>query len=461
MIAIPNSVLELAKNTLLTQQAAIQVIGHNVSNAQTEGYVRQVPVLQPIPGATRGPVEATIGNGAIIGGIKRLQNSFLAVQKDQHMALLGREKAQYDMLRQVETIMTEVGETGLADSINQLFASFEQVGVDPTSIAARQEVIARAGLVADILCGRQENLQDLRQQINEQLGDDVREANRLGREIAALNRKVAEATTDAVRNDLKGRREAAMTELSRLTGAYAIQQENDQIDVLIGGRRLVQLNEVIELGLETDPANPGMQRVVLGSVSDPEGLGGSIQGHISARDGEVVTYMARLDTLAQTLADEINALHSAGFDLRGDAGDNFFEYDPDAPASSLNVLSAVADDPHSIAASADSAAPGDGSNAFAISQIRAQGLFASGEFNVSEFYAGLIGQIGSDAKAAAEMVQARESVVNNLSAHYESLSGVNLDEEAANLLRYQQIYNAATRLVNVSVKMMDALLAIQ
>lgn len=461
MIIIPNNVLELAKNTLLTQQAAIQVIGHNVSNAQTEGYVRQVPVLEPIPGATRGSIEATIGNGAIIGGIKRLQNSFLAVQKDQHMALLGQEKAHYDMLRQVETIMTEAGETGLADGINQLFTSFEQVGVDPTSIAARQEVITRAGLVADVLCGRQENLQDLRQQVNGQLADDVREANRLASDIATLNRKISEATTDAVRNDLKGLREAAMTELSRMTGAYAIQQENDQVDVLIGGRRIVQLNEVIQLELETDPANPGMQRVVLGSAANPEGLGGSIHGHIEARDGEIVTYMARLDTLAQTLADEVNALHSAGFDLRGDAGGNFFEYDPAGPASTLNVVSAVADDPQSIAASTDSSAPGDGSNAFVIGQLRAEKLFSSGDFNISEFYAGLIGQIGSDARAAAEMVEARESVVNNLSAHYESLSGVNLDEEATNLLRYQQVYNAATRLVNVSMEMMDALLAIQ
>lgn len=457
---MPHRVLEMAKSTLLTQQAAIQVVGHNVANAQTDGYVRQVPVLEPIPGATKGPLGSTIGNGAKLGAVKRLQNSFLAVQQDRHMALLGYESARYDILHQVETIMTETGETGLSSAVNELFTSFEQIGSDPTGIAARQETVTRANLVADILSGRRQNLQDLRTQLDDQLTGDVREANRLAREIADYNRKIGEATTDAVKNDLKGLRESAMTRLSELTGAYSIEQSNDQIDVLIGGRRMVQLSEVVELQVQLDPKNPGMHTVALGSVAEPEGLDGKIMGHIDARDGEIVSYIQRLDTLAETLADEINAAHTAGFDLAGNPGEVFFEYDPAAAAASLEVREALAADPELIAAASEAGSPGDGSNASAIAQLRAEKIFSGGQQSISEFYAGLVGQIGTDTKAAAEMVEAREAVVDNLKANYEAVSGVNLDEEATNLLRYQQIYNAATRLINVSMEMMDSLFAI-
>jgi flagellar hook-associated protein 1 FlgK len=458
---MPHSVLEMAKSTLLTQQAAIQVVGHNVANAQTDGYVRQVPVLEPIPGATRGTLGSTIGNGAKLGAIKRLQNSFLAVQQDRHMALLGAETARHDMLHQVETIMTETGETGLGSAVNELFTSFEQIGTDPTGIAARQETVIRADVLADIISGRRENLTDLRTQIDDQLYDDVREANRLAGEIGDYNRKIAEASTDAVKNDLKGLRETAMTRLSELTGAYSIEQKNDQIDVLIGGRRMVQLSEVVELNVQLDAGNPGMHTVALGSVVEPEGLAGEIMGHIDARDGQIVQYIDRLDTLAQTLADEINAAHSAGFDLAGNPGGDFFEYDPAAAAATLDVRAAVSADPELIAAASEAGSPGDGSNASEIAQLRAEKLFSGGQQNISEFYAGLIGQVGTDTRAAAEMVEAREAVVDNLKANYESVAGVNLDEEATNLLRYQQIYNAATRLINVSMEMMDALFAIR
>lgn len=457
---MPFGITEVAKNTLLTQQAAMQIIAHNVANAHTEGYVRQVPVMEPIPGPPLGTAQLGAGYGARMAAVKRLQHSFAAAQSDRQLALLGRERATRDMLGQVEAIFSELGGTGLVNNLAAFFSSFEQIGADPTNLAARQETVARAELVADIIAGRHQQLHDLRTVADEHLFDHVREANGLAHQIADLNRKIGEATVDPVINDLKSLRDTAMSRLSELTGAYYIEQPNNQVDVLIGGRRMVQVGEVIELRLQPDPANPGMHRVLLGDVADPEGLGGTLIGLMDARDGQIVEYIERLNLFAQTLADQLNAAHEAGFDLQGAAGLPFFVYSTNSPAGSLRVNPAIAADPALIAAATAPGAVGDGANASAIAQLRDVKMFDGGLFNPTEYFADLIGQMGSDGRAAAVLVSAREAVVESLRANYQALSGVNLDEEAVDLIRYQQVYNAAARLLSVSQAMMDALFAI-
>ncbi len=453
-------IMRLAANTLLAQQTAMQVVGHNIANAETDGYVRQVAVMEPIPGATHGTVASAIGQGARISTIKRLQHAFIAIQTDRQAALLGREAATEDMLSQVEAVYTEFTETGIVDNLGLMFNAFEAIGTDPTSLAARQETVVRAELLADIIRDRQQSLYSLRTDADERLSDNVAEANRLAYEIADLNKKIGAAGSDAVVNDLKGLREAAMSQLAELTGAYCLEQPNDQVDVMIGGRRMVQLAEVTELSVQLDPTNPGMHKLCLGSVEDPEGLGGTVMGLIDARDGQIMDYLDRMDTFAATLADEINALHTAGFDLNGTAGVDFFTYNPDSPASTLQVNPAIAADPELIAAARDASAVGDGSNASAIALLRDTKIFAGGLLNPTEYYADLIAQVGTDTKAAADMVLARESVVESLRANYQALSGVSLDEEAVDLLRYQQVYNAAAHLLQTSIELMDTLFAI-
>ncbi len=454
-----HGVMELAKNTLLAQRAAMQVVGHNIANANTEGYVRQVVVMEPIPGAMRGAYGATIGHGARIVAVKRLQNVFVTAQIHRYAASLGRERATEDMLSQVEAIFAEFSESGITDNLNRMFSGFEQIGMNPTNLAARQETVVRAGIMADIIGSRYEDLNSLRVEINERLGNTVEEANVLAQRIADLNVKMGEASTDAIRNDLENMREGAMSRLSELTGAYFIERSDMQIDVLIGGRRIVQANEVTELRVELDPGNPGMQRVCLGAVAEPDGLGGALMGLVEVRDGQMVEYMARLDTFAETVAEAMNVIHGNGYDLNGDAGEDFFVYVAGAGASTLEVNANIVADPGLIAAAKDADAVGDGSNASEIAQLRDTKVFA-GTQNPTEYYADLIGQMGSDTRSSADMVLVRESVVRNLQANYEAISGVSLDEEAADLIRYQQVYNAAAQLMQTSIEMMDALFAI-
>jgi len=231
--------------------------------------------------------------------------------------------------------------------------------------------------------------------------------------------------------------------------------------VLIGGRRLVQQDRVTALELVDDPAQPGLYLVALGGQAPPDGLRGEIAGVLSARDEAIPRYLAALDTLARTLADELNARHTAGFDLSGDPAPVFFAYDPARPAASLHVADEVAADPARIGAAAAPTAATDGANALAIEDLRSRRFLAGGAATVSEFCADLIATVGIDAGAAHTRLQSRALLAQNLQAQYRSQGGVSLDAEALELIRYQQAYTAASRLVATALEMMDALLQLR
>ena len=213
-------------------------------------------------------------------------------------------------------------------------------------------------------------------------------------------------------NDLKSAREAAMKSLAELTGAYFIEQPSGHMDVMIGGDRMVQGAYVTELSLQIDPANPGMRKICLGAEEDPDGIGGELAGLRTVRDQSIPAYMAKLDIFAQTLADAINAVHATGYDLNGDLGEDFFTYDASNPALSLTVNPAIEADPQLVAASSTVDAPGDGSICSEISHLRDTDL-PGGLLSASEYYADLMGQLGSDTSVAADAFAAREAVVES------------------------------------------------
>ncbi len=457
---MPYAISEIAKNTLLAQQVAMQVIGHNIANAHTDGYVRQVPVMEALHGALGDGNLQSVGHGVAVGGVVRLQSAFANIQLTRQMALMGEAGISEEMLTQVEAVFTEFTETGIMDNMSQMFSAFADIGTDPTSLAPRYEVVIRATLMADTIAGRQANLQTIRTEIDDRMAETVREANRLATQVAELNCKITEAANDTTVNDLMSAREAAMKSLAELTGAYFIEQPSGHMDVMIGGDRMVQGAYVTELSLQIDPANPGMRKICLGAEEDPDGIGGELAGLRTVRDQSIPAYMAKLDIFAQTLTDAINAVHATGYDLNGDTGGDFFTYDASNPALSLTVNPAIEADPQLVAASSSADAPGDGSICSQISHLRDTKIFLGGLLSASEYYADLMGQLGSDTKAAADAFAAREAVVESLKVDYEARSGVSLDEEATELLRYQQVYNAAANLMKISEEMMDALFAI-
>ena len=454
---MPLRLLQIAKTALLTHRSALQVVGHNTANVETPGYVRQRPILAAIAGAVTGEA----GDGVRMVDIQRLKDEFLSAQLTYERGWLGQDRALAASLDQVEHIFSDVIGGGLATRLEEMFDAWGTLGLDPSGAAAREQVVQTAELAAQTIADRWHRLRDLRVQIDQRLTDMVTQANALAHQIADINAKIGSVAAPGGRNELITQREGLLADLAGLCGAESIQQENDVVDVLIGGRRIVQFSQVTELELVPDPAQPGFHLVSLGGAVSPAGLRGEIAGRLQARDAFIPEYMQRLDTLAQALADELNSLHSAGFDLNGDPAGDFFEYDAGGPAATLAVREEILADPSLIGAAEAAGAPGDGTNAMTIQDLRNSRILSGGTCTFSEFTAELIARIGMDARAAQTRLDGRQMLADDLEAAYLSQSGVALDEEAVELIRYQQAYTAAARLISAAVTMMDSILELR
>ena len=446
--------LEIGKRALLTHRSALEVVGQNTANVETPGYVRQRPVMAAIPGAVTGEA----GGGVELVDIQRLRDVFLATQLTYEHGWLGQDQALRASLDQVEHIFTNVSEGGLASLLEEMFDAWGDLGLSPTSPAAREQVVQRSELAAQRISNQWHQLRDLRVEIDHRLSDTVDRANAIARDIAHINEKIGGAPASGGRHDLMTQREALISELAGLCGAEAIEQENGVVDVLIGGRRMVQHNQVVELRLVDNPAEPGMHLIALGDAVSPAGLRGELAGRLQARDEFIPTYMAAL--LAEALADAVNAQHSAGFDLSGDPAGDFFTYTAGSAAATLAVRQEIVDDPDLIGAAGTPGVAGDGANATMIEDLRNSRFLLGDMYTASEFVAQLFAQVGLDAEAAQTRLHGRQMLVDDLQDAYASQSGVNLDEEAVDLIRYQQAYTAASRIISTAVAVMDEILSL-
>lgn len=448
--------LNIARTALFAHRGALEVVGHNVANAETPGYLRQRPVLHSIPGAG-----GEAGGGVELARVGLLRDEMLATQLRHESGSLGRDRALRQALLQVEQLFTDLADGGLAGRIEEMFDAWADLGLDPTGAASRSQVIERSRLVADTISQRWNAISDLRGRIDHQLRDMVDRANSLACEIASINEKIGLAEATSMGHDLVLRRDALVSELAELCGAEAIEYENGSVDLLIGGRRIVQHDSVVEFRLVEDPEQPGLHLFSLDAEVSPHGLRGEIAGLIEARDDHLPKYLAHLDHLAAELADQINLQHTSGLDLRADPAPELLVYDSSRPASTLRVRQEVIDDPGLIGASESAVVEGDGTNALAISNLRNARIFAGGTATMSQFCAELVASVGIDAAAAQVRLESRELLVENLRGAYANQGGVSLDEEALDLIRYQQAYAASSRLMSTAIEMMDMVLQLR
>ena len=188
--------------------------------------------------------------------------------------------------------------------------------------------------------------------------------------------------------------------------------------------------------------------------------GGKLDGWLTARDVDIQNYLGQLDTLAQGLMQEVNSLHAAGYGLDGSTGNDFFT---GSSAADIAVNPTIVNDANLIAAAADfdtipGDKPGDNGNAIAIAALRETLTMSGGTATFGEYYGSLISDVGHGVQQAQSYHDHQSQMVLHLENYRESISGVSIDEEMVNLVKYQKAYQAAARLVNTAGEMMDTIL---
>ncbi|HKI91769.1 MAG TPA: flagellar hook-associated protein FlgK [Gaiellaceae bacterium] len=439
--------VETALRGILAQQRSIDVTGHNIANASTPGYSRQVANLvttQPMADAPAG----LLGTGVDVQSYQRIRDSYIDVQLRAQTMLKGYAQAQQDGLSQVELSLNEPSDTGLSSLLGKYWAAWQNVANAPEDVATRQALAQSAASLANGFNSLASQITTVQTQTTQEQSLTMDQVNSIGTQIASLTGSIKAAELAGQQpNDLLDKRDLLIDKLSALGNTSVSTTAGTAgtlgaIDVSFGGSTLVSDTTASTLTLPlaslTSGKLAGMQ-AVLTAITDPTS-----------------GYLTRLNTLASTLASSTNTQHALGTDLNGNPGGTFFTVTAGSEAATIAVNPALLASPSKIAASSNGQV-GDAGNAIALSDLQRSTLI--GGATIDGAYSQLVTQIGSDSQQSQQSLDNATSLVDSLSNRRQSVSGVSLDEEMANLLQFQRGYQASARALTAMDDMINELIS--
>lgn len=444
--------LSMAARSLEAQRAGLDIAGQNIANLNTPGYARRRVDLAEVVNGT---------GGVEVLGTRALRDAVLDARARSAMAPEAREGALAGALRLVETTIGAPGQ-GLDGRLAAFFDAWSALSADPSSPVARDTVVLQGRQLASSFNDTAARLAESARLADTNVRGAVAEVNALTAQIAELNEAIAVAGAGAGNIDaLRDRQQLALEDLSTLTSVSVLTRKDGGVDVTLpSGRALVIGGSAYDVVLGAD-ANGYATMTLNGAVVTGDFTTGKIGGLAAARDTHIPAYLARLDDLAYHVAQRVNALHQTGTDLDGNPGGAFFT--PPAAvagaAAALAMNAAIVGDTDLIAASG-TGAPGDNAVARAMAALRDADTVSGGTATFTEGWAQLAYSVGADIEAALSQQQSAKDVAAQVQRLRDQVSGVSLDEEAANLLKFQRAYEANAKYFTVVDSALQTLMSL-
>ena len=430
---------------MLADQGAMSVVSNNIANVNTPGYTREVASLTEAPPVTYGNLQ--YGTGVSLDGIQSVRDNVLQLRLNQEMQNQGKLNTLSNGMNQVQTLFNEPAGSGLQSLLSQFFGSFEQLSSDPTNPGLRQSAISAAQSLAADFHQTASALSTQQQDANQAVVQTVLQINQLTAQIAQVNGQMASAGgTGQNTNTLLDQRSELIQQLSQLVDVQSITTGGNGLTLTTSaGAELVVGNQSFSLQTQTNPATGFQDVFSQGADVTSSVQSGSLAADLQLRDQQIPSILNNLDTLANGIATSVNAQNAAGYDLSGAAGGNIFVPPTGVAGSALNLAVAITD-PAKIAASGDGT-PGNNANATALANLQNQNI-VSGQSPVA-YYSGLVFQVGNAAATASSQLSGENLLVQQIQDQINAVSGVSIDEEGANLILFENAYNAAARVAGV------------
>lgn len=446
-----HGMLSMARRALMAQQAAMSVASNNIANVNTEGYARRRAEFQP----TRAERTAfgIFGTGVDLASVRSLRDPFIDQQFRRGLSDFGQYNTGQRQLQLIENVLGELGETGISNALDRFWNAWHDLSADPTTAAGRSVVRETANSLVARFADVDKKLTDKTDQINNEISATVYRVNSVVEEIAQLNREFLQH--GVATHQLDDRRSILLDELARLTGARYRQEDNGSVTLFIGNVPMVENGDHRAFDFVKD--NTGAFQIVLANSNDqPVRLtGGEVGALIEIRDSEIPALRAQLDDVVKTLAREVNRIHRDGHGLQGSQGVNFF--DPATSGIDNFALNAeILDNANNIAASADGQ-PGNNEIALAIAELEHTAVTSDG-YSISEAYRSTAAWLGTRVAEMDMRAEGTRLSLNQMAAWRDSVSGVSLDEEMAELVRFQHAFNASAKVVRLIDNVMDTII---
>lgn len=511
--------LEIAKRSLYTQQAALSTTGHNIANANTEGYSRQtvnMTAARPIeaPGMMRSNAPGQLGMGVEFTSITRIREKFLDDQFRNENKSSGSWAIQSDTLEKLETIMNEPSDTGIRTVLDNFWKSWSDLAGDPENVTGRKIVRENAIALADALNYTSKQLNDLSTDLTANIGVKAAEMNSLTSGIASLNKEIQRIEglgNDA--NDLRDQRDLLADQLSKIAN-ITVQDSAQGYTVMMNSTVLVTY------GTATSVTAESLEDAYTSGILNS----GEVYGMINSRDRYVADYIDQLNTLANTIADGnitvtlpegsvlpenttvekvnsdgtttsvtltgaactigaggltinvkgINGLHKLGYLNTSPiqtGGDIFTAKSGSAiTAATIELNPSIANNPDLIASSlrvdGTQVVKGNNTMALLISQLKDTKFSFTGGATTSliqqgtldDYFRAIVGQLGVQSKEASRQSDNQVALVDQIESRRLSVSGVSLDEEMSNMIKFQHAYTAAARVMTAFDEMLDKII---
>lgn len=450
--------LSIGRSALLAHERAIATTGQNIANAETPGYRRQATDLSSQDGSQ--------GYGVRVLGVEQAVDRFLEAQLLRQNSLSSGADIRRDFLDRVQQLFPVDGPS-VGGALDAFWGAAQRLADRPEDLAVRGDLLARAEELAARIRQTSAGLARQQREVDDRLGGQVEAINSQLSAIGSLNREIVAAEAGGARaNELRDQRDQAMLALSEHLEIRATERKNGAVDIQIesSGVALVLDGDVQELtlevgstdGLDGEPLAQLGVRLLSGAVIDvPGNPGGEVGALLTLRDSDLVDLSADLDGFALGLRDAVNAVQTdaAATDLDGAVGTALFG---GTGASDFEV---ILSDSRGIAAAVGSNA-GDNTNALALLDVREASQTALNGATLSDYYSSLQSSAGSSARLAADQADVEAAARAALQGRRDAVSGVSLEEEFTDLIRFQRGFQAAAQLISVSDGLLEDLMGL-
>ena len=454
-----SAAMEIGKNGLSVYRVATEVTCENIANVNTPGYSRQRVVLETAPPTTANGFP--LGTGVKITAVERYYDGLLQQQLVNAQTTQGFDTTKSNVLQQIEPAFNEIANDGIGAAISKFFGSWQDLSINPSGTAERQSVLTNAQILSDNFQSISRTLNDTISMQNSTLDPMISSINATLKDIAQLNGQIQ--TTELVAgnaNETRDRRDQLVRDLSQKIGITFKENSNGTTDITFAdsGAALVTGSTAGAFSLDkiTDPANFAVQLTPAGALPPPVAVNpvsGQLGATLALRDTLIPAYRTQVDNLATTITTQVNAQHLAGFDLNGNPGIALF--DPAATDAATFRLNPAIISTTQVAASSSAVLAGDNRNALLMTGLQSQKLMSGGTLTLNGYYDGLVSGVGLDVSSSKRTVSQDEAFSKQLTSLRESNSGVSLDEELTNLIKYQRSYQASAKLITTATEMMD------
>jgi flagellar hook-associated protein 1 FlgK len=423
-----------------------------------------------------------MGRGTEIKRVERVHDGILEARVNSNITSEEFFKEKLSELERIEAIFNQGDEEGLDKIFGMFFNSFRELSMNPESETLRSVVKDRALMVVKDFNMLHEELNVLQEGIDTRIYKEVADLNELLDNISDMNGRIIAGETDLDQaNDLRDRRDLLVRELAKLISIHTYEDNvgnfivhANNIGSLVIGPEVQKLMVARPGGVPQLAWKDAPNTFITSSLKD-----GSLAGLFQIRDTSLKSVQNGVDALAYTLVKSVNEIHSQGFVAREipmiggfpvgkdrfgpTSGIDFFMNlkEPAEAARLIDINPAIKDDLSNLVTALSPNRPGDNRVALEIAKLDGKKLMNNGQSTMDEHYLKLIGTIGAEVGKTQINLEQMTGIRAQGEAIKERVSGVSIDEETTNIMRYQQGYEAAAKVLKTANDMMDTILSLK